>query len=89
MDALLHVTDISWSRINHPSEVLSIGQKIKVVVIDYNEETKKISLGMKQLDHNPWQSIKEEFSVGRILIGKVTNIADYGLFQYFSLIGKS
>ncbi|WP_375326451.1 30S ribosomal protein S1 [Candidatus Tisiphia endosymbiont of Nemotelus uliginosus] len=80
VDALLHVTDISWSRINHPSEVLSIGQKVKVIVIDYHEETKKISLGMKQLDHNPWQSIKEEFPVGKTMIGKVTNIADYGVF---------
>lgn len=80
VDALLHVTDISWSRINHPSEVLSIGQKVQVIVIDYNEETKKISLGMKQLDNNPWQSIKEEFPVGKVLIGKVTNIADYGVF---------
>ncbi len=80
VDALLHVTDISWSRINHPSEVLSIGQKVKVIVIDYNEEAKKISLGMKQLDNNPWQSIKEEFPVGKTLIGKVTNIADYGVF---------
>ncbi|KAJ6645011.1 30S ribosomal protein S1 [Pseudolycoriella hygida] len=80
VDALLHVTDISWSRINHPSEVLSIGQKVKVVVIDYNEETKKISLGMKQLDSNPWQSIKEEFPVGKVIVGKVTNIADYGVF---------
>ncbi|CAF2883706.1 unnamed protein product [Rotaria sp. Silwood2] len=80
VDALLHVTDISWSRINHPSEVLAIGQKAKVIVIDYNEETKKISLGMKQLDHNPWQSIKEEFPVGKVMTGKVTNIADYGVF---------
>jgi small subunit ribosomal protein S1 len=80
VDGLLHVTDISWSRINHPSEVLSIGQKLQVVVIKFNEETKRISLGMKQLDHNPWQSIKEEFPVGKVMIGKVTNIADYGVF---------
>ncbi len=80
VDGLLHVTDISWSRINHPSEVLSLDQKTKVVVIKFNAETKRISLGMKQLDHNPWQSIKEEFPVGKVMIGKVTNIADYGVF---------
>lgn len=80
VDGLLHVTDISWSRINHPSEVLSLDQKVKVIVIKFNEETKRISLGMKQLDHNPWQSIKEEFPVGTIMTGKVTNIADYGVF---------
>ncbi len=80
VDGLLHVTDISWSRINHPSEVLTLGQKVKVIVIKFNEETKRISLGMKQLDNNPWQSIKEEFPVGKIMVGKVTNIADYGVF---------
>lgn len=80
IDGLLHVTDISWSRINHPSEVLTIGQKIKVMIIKFNEETKRISLGMKQLDDNPWKNIKEEFSVGQKMSGKVTNIADYGVF---------
>ena len=80
VDGLLHVTDISWSRINHPSEVLNLGQKVKVIVIKFNEDTKRISLGMKQLDNNPWQSIKDEFPVGKIMIGKVTNIADYGVF---------
>jgi len=80
VDGLLHVTDISWGRINHPSEILSLGQKIKVIVIKFNEETKRISLGMKQLDDNPWQGLKEEFPVGTKLTGKVTNIADYGVF---------
>ena len=80
VDGLLHVTDISWSRINHPSEVLSFGQEIKVVVIKYNEDTKRISLGMKQLDANPWQNIKAEFPVDTLMKGKVTNIADYGAF---------
>ena len=80
VDGLLHVTDISWSRINHPSEVLTLGQKVKVIVIKFNEDTKRISLGMKQLDNNPWQSIKDEFPVGKIMVGKVTNIADYGVF---------
>jgi small subunit ribosomal protein S1 len=80
VDGLLHVTDISWSRINHPSEALHIGQKIKVMVIKFNEETKRISLGIKQLDDNPWKNIKEEFKVGSIMKGKVTNLADYGAF---------
>lgn len=80
IDGLLHVTDISWSRINHPSEILSLGQKIKVMVIKFNEEAKRISLGMKQLDDNPWQNIKNEFPVGKIFTGKVSNITDYGAF---------
>lgn len=80
VDGLLHVTDISWGRINHPSEVLRFGQEIKVVVIKYNEDTKRISLGMKQLDTNPWQNIKEEFPINKGMKGKVTNIADYGAF---------
>lgn len=80
VDGLLHVTDISWSRINHPSEVLSFGQEIKVVVIKFNEDTKRISLGMKQLDSNPWDNVTEEIPVGKVMTGKVTNIADYGVF---------
>ena len=80
VDGLLHVTDISWRRINHPSEVLEFGQEVDVMVIKFNEETKRISLGMKQLDENPWQNITEEFPIGRVMSGKVTNIADYGAF---------
>lgn len=80
IDGLLHVTDISWGRINHPSEVLSLGQKVKVMVIKFNEESKRISLGMKQLDKNPWFGIEQEFPVGKKMVGKVTSIADYGAF---------
>lgn len=80
VDGLLHVTDISWTRINHPSEVLSMGQKVNVMVTKFNEETKRISLGMKQLDTNPWLGIKEEFPVGKRMKGKVTNVTDYGAF---------
>lgn len=80
VDGLLHVTDISWSRINHPSEVLTFGQEVDVMVIKFNEDTKRISLGMKQLDENPWKNIKEDFPVGKKMSGKVTNIADYGAF---------
>lgn len=80
VDGLLHVTDISWSRISHPSEVLSIGQKIKVKVIKFNDDTKRISLGMKQLDGNPWQGIAERFPKGHKCKGAVTNITNYGAF---------
>ncbi|WP_341788972.1 30S ribosomal protein S1 [Rickettsia endosymbiont of Lasioglossum villosulum] len=80
VDGLLHLTDISWGRVNHPSEVLEFNQKVKVMVIKFNEETKRISLGMKQLDYNPWEKIKEEFPVGKKMTGKVTNFADYGVF---------
>lgn len=80
VDGLLHVTDISWTRINHPSEVLTMGQEIKVMVIKFNEETKRISLGMKQLDQNPWLGVKSDFPVGKQMSGKVTNVTEYGAF---------
>ncbi len=80
IDGLLHVTDISWNRINHPSEVLTLGEEIKVVVIQYDEKTKRVSLGRKQLDNNPWQEIDKKFSVNQKMTGKITNIADYGIF---------
>lgn len=80
VDGLLHVTDISWGRINHPSEVLSIGQTVKVQVIKYNEDTKRISLGMKQLEDNPWKDIENRYPRGMRMKGKITNITDYGVF---------
>ena len=80
VDGLLHVTDISWGRINHPSEVLTLGQVVKVQVIKYNEETKRISLGMKQLESNPWQGIEGRYPKGTKMNGKITNITDYGVF---------
>jgi small subunit ribosomal protein S1 len=80
VDGLLHVTDISWKRINHPAEVLSVGQTIKVQVIKFNEDTQRISLGMKQLENDPWQSVAEKYHVGEVYTGKVTNITDYGAF---------
>jgi small subunit ribosomal protein S1 len=80
VDGLLHVTDISWSRISHPSEVLSLGQKIRVKVIKFNEETKRISLGMKQLDGNPWAGVAARFPKGKQFKGAVTNLTDYGAF---------
>ena len=80
MDGLLHITDISWSKISHPSEVLSIGQVIKVVVIKYSAESQRVSLGMKQLEANPWDKLAEKYKVGTKLKGIVTTIVDYGAF---------
>ncbi|MGB4108184.1 MAG: 30S ribosomal protein S1 [Alphaproteobacteria bacterium] len=80
VDGLLHVTDISWKRVNHPSEVLQIGQNIDVQVIRFNEETGRISLGMKQLEDDPWKDVAAKFTVGERFKGRVTNIADYGAF---------
>ena len=80
VDGLLHVTDISWKRINHPAEVLSLGQTVKVQVIKFNEDTQRISLGMKQLENDPWQEVADKYKIGEIYTGKVTNITDYGAF---------
>lgn len=80
VDGLLHVTDISWGRVNHPSEALSVGQTVKVQVIKFNEDTKRISLGMKQLESNPWQGVESKYPKGTRRKGKITNITDYGVF---------
>jgi len=80
IDGLLHVTDISWRRINHPSEVLQVGQTVSVMVIKYNAETKRVSLGMKQLDSNPWENIEQRYPKGSRFKGQITNITDYGVF---------
>ena len=80
IDALLHMTDMSWDRIAHPSELLSIGQRIQVKIIKYDEETHRISLGTKQLEKNPWSNLMEKYPVGMKTKGKVTNIVDYGMF---------
>jgi len=80
VDGLLHVTDISWSRINHPSENLQVGQSIDVKITKFNKETNRISLGMKQLEENPWVDVAKRYSVGQKVKGKVTNITDYGAF---------
>ena len=80
VDGLLHVTDISWRRINHPAEVLSVGQTVKVQVIKFNEDTQRISLGMKQLESDPWVKVEGKYNVGEVYTGKVTNITDYGAF---------
>ena len=80
VDGLLHVTDISWKRINHPSEALTIGQQVDVIVIKFNEETQRISLGMKQLEADPWDAQSKAFTIGQRLQGQITNITDYGAF---------
>jgi small subunit ribosomal protein S1 len=80
VDGLLHVTDISWKRINHPTEVLTIGQQVQVQVIRFNPETQRISLGMKQLEADPWEGVSVKYPVGTKFTGRVTNITDYGAF---------
>ena len=80
VDGLIHITDFSWGRINHPSEIVSIGDEITVQIIDYNKETSRISLGLKQLVDNPWQSIPEKYNVGDVINGKIVSIMNYGIF---------
>lgn len=80
IDGLLHITDISWGKINHPSEVLTLGQTINVMVIKYNEETKRVSLGLKQLEKNPWEGLEDKYKVGERFSGTITTVADYGAF---------
>jgi small subunit ribosomal protein S1 len=80
VDGLLHITDISWGRINHPNEMLKLDQKVQVVVMDFDENKKRISLGMKQLQKHPWEALEETVSVGSKVSGKIVNVADYGAF---------
>jgi predicted RNA-binding protein with RPS1 domain len=80
VDGLLHVTDIAWRRITHPSEALDIGQTVKVKVIRFNPETQRISLGMKQLEAGPWEAVERKYTVGARCRGRVVNILDYGAF---------
>jgi small subunit ribosomal protein S1 len=80
IDGLLHVTDMAWRRVNHPTEILNIGQTVKVQIIRINQETHRISLGMKQLEADPWEGIGAKYPIGKRITGKVTNITDYGAF---------
>jgi small subunit ribosomal protein S1 len=80
IDGLLHVTDISWKRVNHPTDVLSVGQTVKVQIVKINPETQRISLGMKQLESDPWDGVEAKYPVGMRVKGRVTNITDYGAF---------
>ncbi len=80
VDGLLHITDISWGRINHPEEVLKLDQKVNIVVLDFDDEKKRISLGMKQLTPHPWEALSQDIIVGSKIKGKIVNVADYGAF---------
>ncbi|WP_439273090.1 30S ribosomal protein S1 [Pseudochrobactrum sp. HB0163] len=80
IDGLLHVTDMAWRRVNHPSEILTIGQQVKVQIIRINQDTHRISLGMKQLENDPWDGIGAKYPIGKKISGNVTNITDYGAF---------
>jgi len=80
MDGLLHITDMTWGRLTHPSELLKIGQEVDVVVLDINKENERVSLGLKQTQRNPWDKIEERFPVGAKVHGKVTNLVPYGAF---------
>ncbi|GJM29879.1 MAG: 30S ribosomal protein S1 [Cyclobacteriaceae bacterium] len=80
VDGLLHITDISWGRINHPEEVLELDTKVNVVVLEFDDDKKRISLGMKQLTPHPWDSLPETIEIGSKVKGKIVNVADYGAF---------
>ena len=80
VDGLIHITDLSWGRVNHPEEIVSLDEKIKVVVLDFNEQQKRIALGLKQLSAHPWDKLSEDLKVGDKVTGKVVLIADYGAF---------
>jgi small subunit ribosomal protein S1 len=83
VDGLLHITDISWGRINHPEELLKLDQRVRVAVLDFDEDKKRISLGMKQLIPHPWDNIPEDVAIGSKIKGKIVNVADYGAFLEF------
>ena len=80
VDGLLHITDISWGRVSHPSEVLRLDEKVNVVVLEFDEDKKRISLGMKQLQEHPWENLPTEFVEGAKVKGKIVTVADYGIF---------
>lgn len=80
VDGLLHVTDMSWKRINHPTDVLKVGETINVIVTKFDAESKRVSLGMKQLEENPWNEVAGKFEIGQICEGRVSNVTDYGAF---------
>ena len=80
IDGLLHVTDMSWARLNHPGEILKVGQQLEVQVLDINKEKERVSLGLKQMQSNPWDKIEERFPVGQKISGKITNLMPYGAF---------
>jgi small subunit ribosomal protein S1 len=80
IEGLLHISDISWGKINHPSEIFEVGQEIEAIILDFNEKEEKISLGYKQLTPDPWENIEEKYKVGQKIIGKVVSLTDFGAF---------
>jgi small subunit ribosomal protein S1 len=80
MDGLLHITDMTWGRLGHPSELLKVGQELEVIVLDINKEKERVSLGLKQTQNNPWDKIEERFPIGTNVKGKITNLVPYGAF---------
>ncbi len=80
VDGLVHITDLSWSRINHPNEIVELDQKLKVVILDFDEDKSRIQLGLKQLSKHPWEELGEDLKIGDVVKGKVVVIADYGAF---------
>ena len=80
VDGLIHITDLSWSRINHPSEIVELDAKINVVILDFDEDKSRIQLGLKQLSKHPWEALSDDVKVGDKVKGKVVVIADYGAF---------
>jgi len=80
MDGLLHITDMSWGRVKHPSEILNVGDEVEVVVLKFDNEKERVSLGMKQLEADPWESVVQKFPVGMKTRGKIVSLADYGAF---------
>ena len=84
VDGLIHITDLSWSRINHPNEIVELDEQLKVVILDFDEDKSRIQLGLKQLSKHPWEAIDENINVGDVVKGKVVVIADYGAFVEIS-----
>lgn len=80
LDGLLHITDMAWHRIGHPSEIISLGQSIELMVVRYDEKNQRVSLGLKQLNDDPWKNVEASFALGKRVTGKITNITDYGAF---------
>ncbi|GAB4182905.1 MAG: 30S ribosomal protein S1 [Calditrichia bacterium] len=80
VDGLLHITDLSWGRVNHPSEVVKLDEEIEVVILDFDKERKRISLGRKQLEAHPWEKVEEKYPIGQVVSGKVVSLTDYGAF---------
>ena len=80
VDGLIHITDLSWSRINHPNEIVELDQKLKVVILDFDEDKSRIQLGLKQLNKHPWEALNDDIKIGDVVKGKIVVIADYGAF---------